>query len=98
MEKYPQFDAGSRKLSGNIRDHINTATWTGNTDPAIANLVRAWDKGSAMAAEVLTADGLYGAADVDFKNLAEKPTMLDPFGAANGRPGVSTAVLVDGRQ
>ena len=60
--------------------------------------MRAWDKGAEMAAEVLTADGLYGVADVDFKNLAENPTMLDPFGAANGRPGVSTAVLVDGRQ
>ena len=37
-----------------------------------------------MAAEVLTADELYGAADVDFKNLAGNPTMLDPFGAAMG--------------
>ena len=43
-------------------------------------------------------DDAEGAADVDFKHLAGNPTMLDPFGAANGRPGVSMAVLVDGRQ
>ena len=51
-----------------------------------------------MAATALTADRVYEANDVNYKNLAGNHTMLDPFGAANGRPGVSAAVLADGRR
>ena len=88
LDQHPELDAGSRKLSGDIKDHVNPATWKGNTDPTKVNLGIAWKQGATLAAAALTADGVYSQEQVNYINIAamSNATMLEP---AAGRPGVS---------
>ena len=92
---HPELDAGSRKLSGDIKDHVNPATWKGNTDPSKVNLGIAWKQGATLAAAALTADGVYTQEQVNYTQIAamSNATMLEPLGAAAGRPGVSGDVV-----
>ena len=70
LDQHPELDAGSRKLSGDIKDHVNPATWKGSTDPSKVNLGIAWKQGATLAAAALTADG------------AKQPTRDDELQAA----------------
>ena len=83
-----------RKLSGNIKDHVNPASWSGNTNPATVNLGVQWNVGAALAGQALTADGVYTAEEVNYAQIAttSDATMLQPLGTAGGRPGVSPAI------
>ena len=38
FDRNPHLDAGSNKLSGNIKDHVNPASWSGDTDPSTVNI------------------------------------------------------------
>ena len=91
FDRNPHLDAGSNKLSGNIKDHINPASWSGNTNPATVNLGVQWNVGAALAGQALTADGVYTAEEVNYAQIAttSDATMLQPRGVAGGRPGVS---------
>ena len=44
-----RLDAGSRKLSGNIKDHVNPASWSGDTNPAAVDLGVQWSVGAVRA-------------------------------------------------
>ena len=90
----PHLDAGSNKLSGTIKDHVNPASWSGNTNPATVNLGVQWNVGAALAGQALTADGVYTAEEVNYAQIAttSDATMLQPRGVAGGRPGVCTSI------
>ena len=94
FDRNPRLDAGSRKLSGNITDHVNPASWGKSTNPATVNLGVQWNVGAALAGQALTADGVYSAEEVNYAQIAttSDATMLQPLGAAGGRPGVSPAI------
>ncbi len=80
------------KLSGNIKDHVNPASWSGDTDPSTVNIGVMWKVGAALAGQALTADGAYTADQVAFDQIAatSDATMLQPLGEAAGRPGVAS--------
>ena len=80
-----------RVRAGNIKDHVNPASWSGNTNPATVNLGVQWNVGAALAGQALTADGVYTAEEVNYAQIAttSDATMLQPRGVAGGRPGVS---------
>ena len=95
LDQHPELDAGSRKLSGDIKDHVNPTTWKGDTDPSKVNLGIAWKQGATLAAAALTADGVYTQEQVNYIQIAAmgNATMLEPLGATAGRPGVSGDVV-----
>ena len=95
FDRNPRLDAGSRKLSGNITDHVNPASWSGDTNPAAVDLGAQWSVGAALAGQALTADGVYTADQVNYAQIAASSdaTMLQPLGVAAGRPGVSAAIV-----
>ena len=59
------------------------------------NLGITWKQGATLAAAALTADGVYTQEQVNYINIAamSNATMLEPLGAAAGRPGVSGDVV-----
>ena len=94
FDRNPRLDAGSYKLSGNIKDHVNPASWSGDTNPAAVDLGAQWSVGAALAGQALTADGVYAADQVNYAQIAASSdaTMLQTLGVAAGSPGVSAAI------
>ena len=94
FDRNPRLDAGSRKLSGNITDHVNPASWSGDTNPAAVDLGAQWSVGAALAGQALAADGMYMPDQVNYTHIAASSdaTMLQPLGVEAGRPGVSSAI------
>ena len=91
----PNLDAGSVKLSGEVKDHVNPTSWLGDHDPRKVDLAKCWKRGAVLAASALTEHGLYSPAEVNFAAIAIAPehtapsqpgvleghaTMLKPFG------------------
>ena len=93
LDQHPELDAGSRKLSGNITDHVNPASWSGDTNPAAVDLGVQWSVGVVLAGQALTADGVYTADQVNYAQIAAPCDATMLLGVAAGRPGVLAAIV-----
>ena len=50
FELYPQWDRGSRRLSGDVKDHVNPEPWEGSTSALGVNVSTCWLAGAVDAA------------------------------------------------
>lgn len=62
----PHWKKGSRRLSGNITDHVSPANWTGNADVTGVSAPNCWAAGAAKARAFLSQTGLFDSSLLDW--------------------------------
>jgi len=58
----------NRRLQSS-KDHMNTHTWTGDTNPSNVNIIASWKLGATRAVERLSKTRVFSNAELDFEAL-----------------------------
>jgi hypothetical protein len=65
----PGWQVSSRRLNGNITDHVHPGSWTDSTDVAGVNAPDCWVAGASKAKAYLAATGLLSGASLSFSYI-----------------------------